>query len=331
LLGAILGQYFGDYRTGARLGKLGLDLTGEVGLGRFKARVYLNLGSNVVFWTRPIHTSLELLRHGFDLAQETGGLTFAGYTSTHLLTNLLASGDRLGDVQREAETRLEFAREARLGLVVGMITGQLMFVRALRGLTPALSSFTDAGFDEDAFRHHVEGDSNLVLPACWYWIRKLQAHFLAGDFVPAVAAAAKAQALLWTTRLSFEAVDYHFYGALARAAHSNAASADEQPEHLAALVAHHKQLSLWGENCPENFANRAALVAAEIARLEGRELDAERLYEEAIRLARTRLHPERGHRERAGRSVLRGARLGDDRPRLSAERPVLLSPLGRRR
>src|SRR6201997_5119962 len=35
----------------------------------------------------------------------------------------------------------------------------------------------------------------------------------------------------------------------------------------------------------ENFGTRAALVGAEIARVEGRELDAERLYEEAIRSA----------------------------------------------
>ena len=42
----------------------------------------------------------------------------------------------------------------------------------------------------------------------------------------------------------------------------------------------------WAENCPENFENRAALVGAEIARIEGRELDAERLYEQAIHSAR---------------------------------------------
>src|SRR5262249_1108881 len=42
----------------------------------------------------------------------------------------------------------------------------------------------------------------------------------------------------------------------------------------------------WAAHCPENFANRAALVGAEIARLEGRELDAERLYEQAIHAAR---------------------------------------------
>ena len=52
------------------------------------------------------------------------------------------------------------------------------------------------------------------------------------------------------------------------------------------VAAHHKQLRIWAANCPENFENRAALVGAEIARLEGRELDAERLYEQAIRSAR---------------------------------------------
>jgi signal transduction histidine kinase len=43
---------------------------------------------------------------------------------------------------------------------------------------------------------------------------------------------------------------------------------------------------VWAENCPENFGNRAALVAAEIARIEGRPLDAENLYEKAIQSAR---------------------------------------------
>ena len=48
-----------------------------------------------------------------------------------------------------------------------------------------------------------------------------------------------------------------------------------------------RQLEIWEEYCPENFENRAALAAAEIARIEGRELDAKRLYERAIRSART--------------------------------------------
>jgi hypothetical protein len=52
------------------------------------------------------------------------------------------------------------------------------------------------------------------------------------------------------------------------------------------MTALHKQLVEWAENCPENFENRAALIGAEVARLEGRDSDAQSLYEQAIRSAR---------------------------------------------
>src|SRR5262249_48204656 len=54
----------------------------------------------------------------------------------------------------------------------------------------------------------------------------------------------------------------------------------------AALQRHEQELRASAANCPQNFENRASLIAAEIARLEGRQLDAERLYEAAIRSAR---------------------------------------------
>src|SRR5260370_1144559 len=64
------------------------------------------------------------------------------------------------------------------------------------------------------------------------------------------------------------------------------AAAEERPQHLEALALHLKQIAVWADNCPATFANRGALVGAELARQEARELDAERLYEQAIRSAR---------------------------------------------
>ncbi|MBV8472170.1 MAG: PAS domain S-box protein, partial [Hyphomicrobiales bacterium] len=59
----------------------------------------------------------------------------------------------------------------------------------------------------------------------------------------------------------------------------------------------------WARHCPENFQDRAALVGAEMARLEGRGLDAERLYEAAIKSARENgfVHHEALANELAGR------------------------------
>jgi PAS domain S-box-containing protein len=285
-LGMILGPHFEDYRAGYQFGKLGYDLVEKGRLHRYQARAYMSFGNLVMPWTRHVKSGRDLVRRAFDAACKAGDLTFAAYSCNNLNTNLLASGDRLGDVDREAWSGLEFARKARFGLVIDIITTQLGLIRTLRGRTPVFGSFDHDEFDEARFERHLQGDPRLALPECWYWIRKLQARVYADDYPSAIAAATKAQQLLWTSPSFFEVAEYHFYGALARAAHHDAAPAGERPRLLEMLAAHHRQLEVWAASCPDNFENRAALVAAEIARIEGRDLDAMRLYEQAIQSAR---------------------------------------------
>jgi hypothetical protein len=190
-------------------------------------------------------------------------------------------------VQAEAEHGLVFAEKARFGLVIHDITVQLALIRMLRGLTPKFGGFDDAQLNLNEVRteHHLSSDRSLATPACRYWIRKLQARCIAGDYATAIDAASKAQPLLWTVSALFEEAEYHFYGALAHAACCDSAPAGERLQHLNTVARHHKQLQVWAENCPENFENRAALVGAETARIEGRVLDAEQLYEQAIHSA----------------------------------------------
>lgn len=285
LLGMILGSNFGDYRAGSRFGQVGLDLVERRGLDRFKARVYQVCGGNLMHWTRPVHTCRGLIRRAFDEANKFGDLTYASYCCHSLITHLLACGDPLVDVQRETETAIHFLRQAQFALVADFVTAQLQLVRTLRGLTPIFGLFNDAGFDEERFERHLE-DPRRAFAAGSFWIRKLQARFLAGDYAAAIEAEPNAQRLLWSVTSFFEMAEYHFYGALARAAHFDLAPVNERPVHLEFLQKHHKQLAVWAENCPKNFENRAALVAAEIARIEGRDLEAMRLYEQAIRSAR---------------------------------------------
>ncbi|QRM34255.1 AAA family ATPase [Microvirga sp. VF16] len=286
MLGTVLGPEFGDYKAGFRFGQLGLNLVEQRGLRRFEARVSVSFGAVINPWTRHVQTGRQWVRRAFDTANRLGDLTFAAYSRNNLITNLLAAGDPLAEVQREAEAGLDFARQARFGLVIVFITTQLQLIRTLRGLTPAFGRFDDAGFDEGRFERHLEADPGLSIAACWYWIRNLQARFFARAYASGLEAASKAQRLLWTMPAHLEWAEFHFYAALVRAALCDAARAAERSRHLEALTTHHRQLQEWTENCPENFANRAALIGAEIARLEGRELEAERLYEQAIRSAR---------------------------------------------
>jgi len=120
-----------------------------------------------------------------------------------VITNLLATGDPLADVQREVENALEFAQNARFGLVIDIITAQSALVRMLRGLTTRFGAFDDGQFDELRFEGHLASDP-AALPECFYWIRKLQARFFAGDYLSAVDASLKAQRLLWTAPSNLE-------------------------------------------------------------------------------------------------------------------------------
>ncbi|MDX8494781.1 AAA family ATPase [Mesorhizobium sp. VK22B] len=286
VLGGIAGPYFGDYQAGFRFGRLSYDLVEQRGLKRFQARTYLNFGYLLMFWTRHIRKGRELLQRAFDTANQSGDLTYAAYYYTHLNTYLLAVGDPLEEVQVEAERGFEFAEKMRFGFAMDSIAGQLGLIRTLRGLTPLFGSFDNGQFDELQLERQFRSNRDLAMAEGWYWIRKLQARFFSGHYAEALAAAANAQRLLWTTASFFEGAEYHFYGALAEAAACDFATVEERRGCLETLADHRRQLVLWAENCPDHFENRAALVGAEIARLEGRDLDAQRLYEQAIRLAR---------------------------------------------
>ncbi|SDT50296.1 trifunctional serine/threonine-protein kinase/ATP-binding protein/sensor histidine kinase [Bradyrhizobium canariense] len=285
MLGAIAGARFGDYRGGLRLGQLGYELVEQRRLWGSQARVYNQFGTHVLPWTRHFKDCRDLLRRAFEVANKNGDLTFSAYSCHALTTNLLAVGDPLPEVQRQAEHGLAFADKAQFRVVIDLIAIQLGLLRTLRGLTPKFGSFNDAEFDEIRIERRLAANPDLARAEFSYWTRKLQARFLAGDYTSAVNAASRAQSLLWIARYAVEAAEYHFYGALSLAAVCDAAAVDQRRQHVAALVAHHRQFEVWATNCPSNFENRAALVGAEIARIEGREIDAERLYERAIRSA----------------------------------------------
>ncbi|MGY3620247.1 AAA family ATPase [Bradyrhizobium sp. USDA 10063] len=287
VLGRVAGPEFGDYQAGLRFGRLGYELVEQRGLKRFQARTYLNFGYLLMFWTRHVREGRDVLRRAFETANQIGDLTFAAYYYTHLNTYLLAAGDPLDNVQVEVEHGLAFARNMRFGFAIDSIAGQLGLIRTLRGLTPIFGRFDDGQFDELLLESRFCRNPDLALAEGSYWTRKLQARFFAGDYAGAIEASSRAQQLQPTSASFFECAEYHFYSALSRAASCESAAAGQWQEHVRALAAHHRQLEIWATACPDSFENRAALVGAEIARIEGRALDAEHLYEHAIHSAHT--------------------------------------------
>jgi len=281
----IAGPRFGQYEAGFRFGQLGYDLVEARGLRRFQARTYMSFGDIVLPWTKHIRSGRDLVRRAFNIANESGDVTHSGFCCDHVIKNMLAAGDHLAEVQREAENDLQFVQKLRFRLVEDHIRAQLALVQSLRGLTVKFGCFNDHSFNELVFEQHLTANPALAELECWYWVRKLQARFFAGDYSSALDAAWHAERKLWSSPSQFETAELCFYSALSHAASWDNAAAEKQRSHCDALTAHHRELGIWAGHCPDNFENRAALVGAEVARIEGRKLDAEDLYERAIRSA----------------------------------------------
>jgi PAS domain S-box-containing protein len=282
--GSILGPVFNRYSDGYRFGTLACDLVEKYQFLAYKAKTYFSM-ELIALWIQSPQAALDAIRTAFRAGVEAGDLTIACYCNSHTVMDLLLRGDHLDEIWQESERGLDFARKAKFRDIVDVIVSQQRLIDNLRGRTAHFSTFSDATFDQDAFEADLTSD-RMATMICWYWIIKVQARFMSGDYETALAAAQKAKALLWSSEAHIQLLDYNYYTALAITASYEALVPEKQRERHELLMVLLRQLREWAENCSATFRDKHALVAAEIARLDDRKLDAEHLYEEAIRLAR---------------------------------------------
>ncbi|MCY1061504.1 AAA family ATPase [Nannocystis sp. SCPEA4] len=283
--GMALGPSFGRYREGYQFGKLGYDLAERLELVAYRAKLHCIFGDCICFWTQHLRGALRYLEIAFQAALQTGDITFACYCCNHFTADMFILGEPLDQVDHEAERRLEFTRNVNFPGSAQAIVGIQRQVRNLQGRTQHFSSFSDDSFDDDAYQRHMD-ESSWTVVRCWYYILKLQARFFAGDYAGALAAGEKAAPILWSTLAHIQEPEYWYYYALALAAQAAKAGPEQLHETLTVLARHEARLAEWAATCPENFGHKHALVAAEIARLEGRDRDALLAYERALRGAR---------------------------------------------
>lgn len=318
-----VGLRFGDYQLGGEFGNLGVQLVDDYGLNRFKARTYTCSSSYVIPWTRHLPTSIERTRIAMEVGIAAGDLVYASATAKVLVSNLLISGADLSVVQHQAEQSLALSRKAGFGLAADAAIGQLLLVRELQGLESSGPSEGETLPDKAAFQLRLEDVGEpLLLPLVWHRTHQMQLLYHAQKYEEAFRAERLVVKDLRVMRTFIDLAEYHFYAALIRAALFDSAASEQRELHVEAIRNHLDQIAIWERSCPENFGTRRALVAAEMARIEGRQIEALKLYEEAIKAAEkygfiqnealsnelaARFYAARGL-ERSARGFLRSAR-----------------------
>ncbi len=214
--GNMLGPAFHRYTDGYRFVKVACDLVEKHGFSAYKAKIYHAMGS-VALWTQPIASAIDFMRATFRAAIEAGDLTFACYGLCQPIIGLLLRNDPLDVVWHESEIALDFIRKAKYDDVADIILSQQRFIATMQGRTASFSTFSDSQFDEATFEAQLTGN-RMALMIFWYWMFKLKARFLSGDYAEAFAAAGKVKLLLWSSAAQIQLLDYFYYTALTVAA-----------------------------------------------------------------------------------------------------------------
>ncbi|HEY8947113.1 MAG TPA: GAF domain-containing protein, partial [Polyangiaceae bacterium] len=276
--GGALGRLFERWDEAYRYGEVAAAVAEQRGPtpSPGKGSSYFTTGFFINGWTRPIREVIPLLRRSFAEARACGDINVASFASLVTVDFSFSAGEMLADVATEAEHLLEYTRHVRQYL---QDYGEniLRVVRRLRGRPLE-------ALPKDTSRRAPPNGAELQ--HAWFRFQhqacRAIEHFVFGEYDQAAAAAESYRTLPHMG--SAASVAHAWYiAALAYASHFDDAPANERPKLREWIDDLEKTHRVWEqERCAETFRNRRALISAEAARIDGRDADAMRFYDEAI-------------------------------------------------
>jgi PAS domain S-box-containing protein len=281
--GVLMGHRYAEYRLGFQYGTLARELVNRHGYDAFEAKTLLPLDQLSV-WTQPLSFTIECAKACFTSAVTHGDMTMACFAACHQVINFLSRGDHLDGVLTSIDRGLAFVRKTHFQDVETILMVQRGYVEFLR--TPVIGTWTASQVLPEALlpaspEQAPEKNATMLF---WYWLYRGMAHFTCGEYADAQADLEMAGWYAWSAPGHIHLLDYHLYSALAL-------SRQLTPEtfsanHRRSIHAHYDKIALWARVNPGSFADKEALIYAEIVRLDGMNSIALEQYEKAVRLSR---------------------------------------------
>jgi signal transduction histidine kinase len=273
---------------------------------RSQCRARFGMAFHMSHFRWPLRVCVDEFRAIIDLGAAGGELPYIGFACHRGLEAALTMGLPLPEVVHELDRASAFAHRYELRSI-------LTDLSMLRGVVDALSGRTDD-------HERTLGESELLRRRAELYARHnvwmLEVAYLFRRLDTAARHARAVEPLLQMMPSTLPVTAYAFYDALARTAAS-------EPD-LGVVEEHAARLEVWARSCPENFAHKARLVRAEMARVRGQVDDALAGYAEAAAAAGAqgalvdeatahelagRLHSKLGHGTPARAAIQQAMRL----------------------
>lgn len=283
--GLVLSAAMADCRAGYEFGMLALNLSDRFHDLTQKCKASEMLVAHLNHWIQPLKLSDSISNNGYQAGLESGELQFAGYIQLYKMMYSLAQGKNLVSLRVEVWNFLLFNFKTYNQIATDYLVGCQLTLFNLLGQTSNCEVFSNGEISEGQYLDRC-AERGSFLAICGYQILKCQVLYLYGKYAEALSYAVEAEKKLGFASGTIIVAEHNFYYSLTLTALYPQASKCDRPKYLRKLKSNQKQMKIWADRCPENFEHKYLLVAAEMARMAGKEMEAIDLYDRSIASAR---------------------------------------------
>ncbi|MEG4324599.1 ATP-binding sensor histidine kinase [Microcoleus sp. herbarium5] len=275
--GIILNSILGDYQSAYEFGRLALTLSEN------SNNLSQNCQDSVIFanylncWVRPLKTTAEINNEGYKVGLQSGNLQWTGYNRMFQTITYFFQGMNLNNLLEDIGKSLHFCEQTKNFWAIDIIIANKIAILNLMGEE-----------DEISEKEHLANfhSRKSMAALCEFYVLKAQTFYLYEQYSEALEASDRAAELIDYLMGHISSAHHYFYRCLILTALYSDVSESERQDYWQQLEANQKQIKVWADNCSESFAHKFWLVAAEMARISGRDLEAMDLYDRAIAEAR---------------------------------------------
>ncbi len=258
-----------DHGTGTRFGKVALQLCEQRGSNRHRAAVAMKFAAEMSIWTHPHQNSVDQCTRAYDIAMACGDGRVGNRLAAMIPLLTLLQGTSLDEVSEEAVRRRRSIRS------------QTCDDEGMGDLCESIERFVEQQKGRTAQRRAKSGilTNDLRLGQVASRVLDLISLVLTHEYEAALFVSShlnKSMAVIGSQILVSE---YWFWSMLAATSMRTSGLPDRFDEVIG-------DFERWADRCPQTFQHKHALLTAERARLEGRDMDAMRAYDQSITEAR---------------------------------------------
>jgi diguanylate cyclase (GGDEF)-like protein len=272
-----------DYRLARRIVLRVLEVGRARGYDAMTAQGHFLHSVSSAHWFEPLERGVAEAQAARETILQAGDLQTAGFAFYPSITGLLDCGQTLEACANETAAGLALSARTGNEQTGGSMVAYRQLVRALRGETAAVASFSDGDFEEE---QHLAaaGPSNPMAVVYFHLLRALSAA-LYDDPQGLASHTEQAWPLLRFIGGTYSTALAHVLRGLTLARQVRAARVGDREGMLAELDLHITTLHGWTADAPENFTHLLRLVEAERAWATGDALTAMRAFDQALRAA----------------------------------------------